>query len=307
MSGVEDLLPELRFSDVRTFLAVRRCGSITSAARELRVTPSQVSKAISRLEAQLRLNLLVRSARGVTLSDQAERVTPHFEEVMGRLRLVAMRDADATPELAVAAPSYMLASFLPVIAQAQPNLRLRGVQLAPALIRSFSTHSLFDVALATDVERLPSTWVGEPAGRVRKSLFSTRAVARALGPSPVSPERLKELPFIIPIYIHNDHHVPVDDGCPLPVSDRKVGHEVQTIALALDLAATSSQLAFGPVIAASRHLADGRLVEIEVEGWEDVDEPLYVACNADRVTSRVHRAIVAAVSAALADAGQSRS
>jgi DNA-binding transcriptional LysR family regulator len=305
MSG-ENLLPDLRFSDVRTFLAVRRCGSITAAARELQVTPSQVSKAISRLESQLKVRLLMRSARGVTLSEAAERVTPHFEEVVARLRLVALRDADASPELSVAGPSYLLSAFLPDIARALPTVRLRGIQLAPALIRSFSTHSLFDLALAGGLERLPSSWTGELAGDVRKGLFTTPQSAKLLGDGPVPVQRLRQHPFIIPMYIHNDHHIPVDDACPLPVSERKVGHEVQTIAMGLELAAVSGQLVFGPVIAALRHLEDGRLVELEVEGWDKLAEPLYIACNADRVTARVHRAVVAAVRAAIAVTHESR-
>ncbi len=306
MSG-ENLLPDLRFSDVRTFLAVRRCGSITSAARELKVTPSQVSKAISRLESQLKVRLLQRSARGVTLSEPAERMTPHFEEVVSRLRLVALRDSDKSPELAVAGPSYLLSVFLPVIASVQPTLRLRGIQLAPALIRSFSTHSLFDLALASDLDRLPSSWTGELAGDVRKRLFTTRETARLLGPEHrKSIQKVRAHPFIIPMYIHNEHHIPVDDGCPLPVGERTVGHEVQTIALGLDLAAISGQLVFGPVIAAQRYLAEGRLVEVEVEGWEPVAEPLYIACNADRVSARVHRSVLAGVRDALEQAGESR-
>ncbi len=306
MSGAENLLPDLRFSDVRTFLAVRRCGSITAAARELQVTPSQVSKAISRLEQQLKVRLLTRSARGVTLSEAAERVTPHFEEVVSRLRLVALRDAESSPELAVAGPSYLIHSFLPVIANVQPTLRLRGIQLAPALIRSFSTHSLFDLALASNLDRLPSSWTGELAGDVRKGLFTTPEAAQSLGEGPVPVARLKQHPFIIPMYIHNDHHIPVDDACPLPVNERKVGHEVQTIALGLELAAVSGQLVFGPVIAAQRWLSQGRLVEVEVEGWNYVAEPLYIACNADRVTAKVNRSVVNAVRDALAAAGERR-
>jgi DNA-binding transcriptional LysR family regulator len=50
MTVAQESLADLRVGDLMTFLAVRRSGSITAAARELKVTPSQVSKAISRLE-----------------------------------------------------------------------------------------------------------------------------------------------------------------------------------------------------------------------------------------------------------------
>ena len=57
--------PELRLADLLTLLAVQRTGSISGAAREMRVTPSQVSKAMARLERHFGVRLLSRGARGV--------------------------------------------------------------------------------------------------------------------------------------------------------------------------------------------------------------------------------------------------
>jgi hypothetical protein len=92
--------------------------------------------------------------------------------------------------------------------------------------------------------------------------------------------------------------VAVDDDCPLPSSERRLGHEAQTIGLALELAARTDQLVFGPVIAAKRHIDGGTLVEVPVEGW-NVRETLFVACNSDRVLSRVQGAILKAIRAQL--------
>jgi hypothetical protein len=57
---------------------------------------------------------------------------------------------------------------------------------------------------------------------------------------------------------------------------------------------------FGPVIAASAHLAKGDLVEIAVEGW-NVSDPLSLACNGDRVSARAQRAIIAAIREGLSE------
>ena len=65
MPRPRDVISELHVADLTTFLAVRRAGSVSTAARELGVTPSQVSKAIARLEATLRVRLFSRGARGV--------------------------------------------------------------------------------------------------------------------------------------------------------------------------------------------------------------------------------------------------
>jgi DNA-binding transcriptional LysR family regulator len=302
MSGGHDPLSDLRLADVLTFLAVRRCGSITGAARELKVTPSQVSKAIARLEEQLQVSLLNRGARGVALSDAGRRTIPHLEDLIARLRLLRRSDGDESAELTFAAPSYLITLFLPRIAEGQPQLRVRGLELPPALIRAFAAENFFDLTLTIGMERLPGTWVSLRVGEVRKGLFCAPAVARQLGPQPIAPERLADLPFISPIYSLNGQFVPADDGCPLAHGDRKLGHEAQTIGLALELAARTGQLVFGPAVAASGHVDRGVLEEVRVRGWS-VSESLYLACNADRVLARQQKEIATLLGAALESLG----
>ena len=97
MASRADNLGELRVGDVLTFLTVCRTGSITGAARELHVTASQVSKAISRLEAMLRVRLLSRSSRGVALSEAGHRVRPHLHAAVSRLELAAQGGQKRSP------------------------------------------------------------------------------------------------------------------------------------------------------------------------------------------------------------------
>jgi DNA-binding transcriptional LysR family regulator len=301
LTAITDRLGELRLGDLSTFLAVQRSGSITGAARELRVTPSQVSKAITRLEAALRLQLLSRSSRGVALSETGRRVLPHIEAAVSRLLLIGRSDTKAIPELTVAAPSWLLGQFLPTIAACQSELRVRGIELPPPLVRAYAAENFFDLCLLpTGTERLPSTWVSVCVGQLRKTLFASPALANHLGPQPVAVDRLRPVPFVIPIYNADGQFLSVDDDCPLAVSERVVGHQAQTIGLALELAAQTDQLVFGPVIAARRHLSAGTLVEVRVKEWA-VRDPLHVACNSDRVLARVQTAVVVALKSTLAE------
>ena len=57
---------------------------------------------------------------------------------------------------------------------------------------------------------------------------------------------------------------------------------------------SQDQVVFGPLMAAYPYLQDGRLVEFEVEGWNEKD-PVYVACNADRVRAPQQKQIAEAV------------
>jgi DNA-binding transcriptional LysR family regulator len=294
MTSLTDRLGELRLGDLATFLAVRRAGSITAAARELTVTPSQVSKAIARLEHTLRLQLLTRGSRGVCLSEAGLRVLPHVEAAVARLLAVGSTNAEAT-ELTVAAPSYLLESFLPTIERAQPQLHVRGLELPPALLRAYSAEDFFDVCMMhAGMDRLPPSWSSVHVGEIRQALFASPALARKLGTQPVTEERVRSVPFISPVYYADGHLVPAQDDCPLHRADREVGHQVLTVVLALQLATKSEQLVFGPCIAARGHLVAGRLVEVRVQGW-NVRSQLYLACNGDRVLARVRNSVADAL------------
>lgn len=59
-----------RFGDIETFLAVASGGSLASAAKALRLTPSAVSRSIARLEQRLGVSLMRRTTRSLALTTE---------------------------------------------------------------------------------------------------------------------------------------------------------------------------------------------------------------------------------------------
>jgi DNA-binding transcriptional LysR family regulator len=285
-----DPLSELRLSDVLTFLSVKRLRSMAAAARESNVTPSQVTKAIARLESQLGVELVTRTGRGIALNEAAEQLAPQLEDLVEKLRAVRHLEREAGPRLTLAAPSFLYSLFLPRLANIQ-GLRVRGFELPRTLIRALAAENTFDMALLVEASQMPANWVSALVGRLRSGLFTSRRMAQLLGPQPVSADALREHAFVGPLYFANGQLLRGDDGCPLPMSERRIGHEAQTILVALELGARSDQLVFGPAVTARTLLATGALVEVAVEGW-NVSSPLYLVCNGDRVRSRVQQAII---------------
>ena len=302
---MSDPLHDLRVADIFTFLAVRRSGSVSAAARELEVTPSQVSKALSRLEKQLGEPLVRRTGRGVTLSDEGRALGPVLEEIVARLRNVRRKQSADPPILTCAGPAYLLTAFLPAIALAVPKRRFRALEMPPSQVRANATERLFDVALSLGRDRLPEAWVTESVGELQKALFTSPALAKRLRPFPAPLERIAALPFIAPVYLSNGQLASGDDDCPLRMADRRIGHEVPTIGLALEMAARTDHLVFGPLIAARTLIDRGLLVEVPVETW-NVSESLHVACHSDRVLALVQRSIVRALRGALDGATRGR-
>ena len=298
-------LANLRFQDLTTFLVVRRTASISAAAREEKVTPSQVSKSIARLEARLGVRLFERSVHGIVLSASGADLAPTIAQAVAALRVLERPIEVRSPPLTMAAPQYLLAPLLSRIAERRPAVRLRILELPPAVLRAYARQELFEIALLpSTAERITIPWVGTRVGEMRSALFTTPATARklGLGPAPVEVARLRAVPFVTPAAPPDDRFAAVHDDCPLDVGSRITGHEAQTIATALRLAAVTGQVVFGPRIAAMDYLASGALVEVPVKGW-DVREPLFVACNQDRVLASVRALVVEAATDAFREDG----
>lgn len=148
-------------------------------------------------------------------------------------------------------------------------------------------------------EHLPASWVAEPVGVIRRGRFASPSLREQLGRGPVSMERRAEFPFVIPIFRQQGRVVPMDDDFPLPRAQRKVGHQVQTFLVSLEVAAQTEQLTFGPVIAAHRHVKCGALVEVPFEG--ESTDPLTFACNVDRISARLRTTFVSALREAMTE------
>ncbi len=122
-------------SDLRAFVRVLDRGSFSSAAKDLGLTPSAVSKLVSRLEDRLGVRLLERSTRRLAL-------TPEGETFLARARRIVADIEEAEAEVAQA--------------RGAPRGKLRinsgtafGLhQLAPALADFLARYPEIDVELS---------------------------------------------------------------------------------------------------------------------------------------------------------------
>src|SRR6478609_4827843 len=98
------------FSGVVPFVAAAEAQSFRVAARKLGLTPSAVSKAITRLEARLGLSLLNRTARAVSLTEEGEAFLRGCQEAV-----LNVRSAEERVLQAHRAPRGRLAVSLPLL------------------------------------------------------------------------------------------------------------------------------------------------------------------------------------------------
>src|SRR5947209_18002415 len=88
------------FPQLQAFLVVARLRSFSGAARELGVTRSAVSQAVRQLEEQLRVVLLARTTRSVSLTDAGRRLLEEAGPALGQAA-AALNNASAQPGEAV--------------------------------------------------------------------------------------------------------------------------------------------------------------------------------------------------------------
>ena len=128
----------LDWDDLRYFLTVARHGSLTAAAKELRVAQSTVGRRLGSLESTLGARLLNRTPEGYVLTlaglsvkDQAERVET---EALSVERLVGGRDAKLEGTVRISSPETIAAHILaPCFAALQLQHPDILIELMPAL------------------------------------------------------------------------------------------------------------------------------------------------------------------------------
>lgn len=293
-------LTELRLADLLTVLRVARSASLAAIARESHVTTSQVSKAIVRVESHFGRELVTRSSRGVLLNEAGRDLLPLLQDVVERLEN-ARRIESSEHQLTLGAPSYLQLSLLRFVVPALPAVRLRIVELPPALLRAHAGDYGFELMLLHGpAGTLPAGWSAEVVGEVESGLFATPALAKRLragANGPLSEQALDGVPFVVPLHFREGQFTSVEDGCPLPRSRRRIGHQVQTIAVALEIAKVSEQLVFGPLPIAERYVRDGDLERVEIEGW-DTRDALTLVCHGERVSAKTQAALVTALRSA---------
>jgi DNA-binding transcriptional LysR family regulator len=160
-----------RSGEIEVFVRVVEAGSFSAAARELRMTPSAVSKLIARLEARLGARLVSRSTRRLQLTPEG---TAFYES---GLRILADMAAAEREAAAGAAPRGRLRvnTYVPFGVH-------RLIPLLPRFLERYREISV-DLVLTDSVIDL----MAERADVAIRAgpLGESRLVARKLGQSPV--------------------------------------------------------------------------------------------------------------------------
>ncbi|HJW46560.1 MAG TPA: LysR family transcriptional regulator [Lysobacter sp.] len=168
-----------------TLLAVVDAGSLSAASRRLRVPLPTVSRRVSQLEEELRVRLLLRGTRKLTLTDAGiayvDACRQIMEDVAEAERVASGEYSQPQGELVISAPHVLGPShLLPVVVEflrAHPDIRVR-VRLNDKYVNLIDEH--VDVALR--VGELPdSSLIATRVGAIRGVMCASPAYLESRG------------------------------------------------------------------------------------------------------------------------------
>jgi DNA-binding transcriptional LysR family regulator len=122
-------------SQLQVFLAVARLRSFSGAARELGVSTPAVSQAVRQLEEQLRVVLLTRTTRSVSLTDAGRRLVegagPALGQALAALTEVSARPGETVGRVRLSVPRvavpFVIAPVVPTFRARHPRIEVEVV------------------------------------------------------------------------------------------------------------------------------------------------------------------------------------
>lgn len=152
---------QMRFDELAVLAEVAAAGSLAGAARRLAVPKSTVGRAVARIERELGVALVRRSARGPGLTEQGQQLAslaaPHVAALRDLTSFAARAAHEAYGTLRITAPpdfgALLLGPLIPTFTQRYPRVRVE-VELTMRVVEM--QREGFDLALRA-ARRLPAS------------------------------------------------------------------------------------------------------------------------------------------------------
>ncbi|MBO9446734.1 LysR family transcriptional regulator [Ruegeria sp. R14_0] len=153
----------MNIRQLRYFIAIVDQGSVSSAARVLRIAQPALSQHIANLEVELTTDLLVRSSRGVKPTKAGEVLYHHARKIVAQLKQAAddvRKEAD-TPrgEVSIVVPPmlgvHVAPKLLERIADKYPEVELRIMEELGLSVKEMIENSRVDLGILATRDQSP--------------------------------------------------------------------------------------------------------------------------------------------------------
>ena len=151
----------------KAFLAAVETGSFSKAAEFLNYTPSGVSQLVSALENELGFSLLRRSKRGVTPTENGEKLLPTIREFLLQENRIYQFAAETNGlligNITIAAYSSIATHWLPSVIRAfqedYPQIQIKLMEGIRQEVTKWLDEKIADVAFLSYKDPMPYEWI----------------------------------------------------------------------------------------------------------------------------------------------------
>ncbi len=275
---------DIKIKDIQIYLELIKTRSIRELSRRLNTTPGQISKTIKSLEYKLGVTLLNRSVSGVAATAEARALFPYFETIRDvQLQLQGELKKNSSEQLlSFASTSFTTTHLLPKILEEFEHItqrtRFRMIDIPPSQFTSVGLRNGFQLCIHSGVLDWPRTWTSVKIGKMRWSLYCS--ANHEISSKPKESTILK-YPFVYPVYWSTEGVRFGNDGCPVSIKKRILGHETSTATGAVEVVRQSDHLGFLPDLVAREWEKFGEIRKLHVPKWKTVDRQMYLTVKND--------------------------
>ena len=190
-----------------------RAGSLSGAARQVRVAQPALSHQILQLETELGQDLFQRHARGMSLTTAGSRLLDRATEIIRQVDGTRdeLTSTNASPVGTVKvglATAVNMALSVPLLREClvrYPRIRLHLVESMSGFLLEWAERGQVDLAVAYDGP-VSGQLRFETLGREELLLIAPASLSASLGRA-VSPEDLQRIPLVLPGFPHSLRHL----------------------------------------------------------------------------------------------------
>jgi len=291
----------LTLNEMRILTEMEKIRSIRELARRDQVPPSQISKAIKRLEHKAGGKLIERSIHGVSLTAEGRKAVKVFRQILSQAeKLAESRTGTKTARVLSIGSTSFLINHLLVRTSAgldDQQWRLRFLEMNPDQLTVAGLRHAFDMAFHFGKVDWPASWHQEKIGEVGWSLC-----CRAGHPLPKTAQvkDVLKYPFIIPSYWSQEGLFLGNDNCPIPIEKRTKGHETATAEAALNIVRVTDQVAYLPDILIRAYERLGEVRTIPLKAAKSQPKSLFISVRSEAVPEKLFQSMKERVDALLA-------
>ncbi|HUA77204.1 MAG TPA: LysR family transcriptional regulator [Acetobacteraceae bacterium] len=254
---------------LRYFVTIAELGSFSAAARHLNIAQPALSRHIRELETRFATRLLLRTPRGVSMTDPGERLFRYGLSILGQIEQVAavVKEADqpitglVTIGLPTSASAILSRLLLTRAKQKFPGVRVHLIESLSGFLDEWVQTRRLDLAILFDAEPSPNLRLDDML--VEDLCLVGRAGAFPPGARTIPFRRLEHYPLLLPGVPHSLRRL-LESMARSHGLRLDIAYEVDSLAVVKRLARAGDAYAILAEGAAHEEIASGQLRALKI-------------------------------------------